>query len=108
MNNFKVGEKVVALTNPRKASDRPRVAGQVYTVLAVSYCSSCGMQAIDIGGRCQVGNLSDELQCNCGLCRLHYGRDWTSSIYFTRPISNTYKLEVAIPELLTIKETQLQ
>lgn len=102
--NFKVGEKVVALTNPENGRCQSRKAGNVYTVMAVSYCVGCGSQRINIG----VVDSAPFVRCYCGSRQPTQGFAWTGSRYFTRPISNEYKLEVAIPELITIKETQLQ
>lgn len=83
---FSVGEKVVALTNPENEECQPRVRGEVYKVLKLLYCSSCGCQAIHIGGKAKPVScvLNDLIQCECGSKQPHNGFDFTDSIYFVR------------------------
>lgn len=104
MNHFRVGEKVVALTNPGTSKSQPRKAGNVYRVMAVNYCVGCGQQRINIG----VASECSAIGCGCGSIQSSSGLHWTYSHLFTRPISNEYKMEVAIPELITIEKLQLQ
>lgn len=86
-----------------------RVEGNVYTVCAVRYCGACGMQMINIGQPYPPKPEYIGHKCTrCGGVLLYDGLAWTYSDLFTRPISNEYKLEVSIPELITIRETQLQ
>lgn len=105
-NNFKVGEKVVALKDSVEWSSQKRISGEVYTVHMVKYCEGCGKQLINIGQ--SFVSEYDGWRCKCGSPVYHRGFGWTKSEHFTRPISHEYKLEVAIPELLEIKIPQLQ
>lgn len=111
MNNqsFKVGEKVVALTDPTTPFSQRRKKGEVYTVKAVSYCSTCGKQSINIGP-CSNGNIIE-----CIGCRKEAptnGLAWTDSRHFTHPISISdcieYRVKVSLPELTELKELQNQ
>lgn len=110
--NFKVGEKVIAIPgNNVKAGEwgQPLSTKTVYTVLAVAYCSGCGQQRINVQGALPSNEFYPTIRCeSCGHEYPHNGLWWTRSKYFTRPISNSYKLEVSIPELLTITEPQYQ
>ena len=93
MKRFKIGEDVVALTNPLDEYGQPRVKGKVYPVLAVKYCSGCGGQKINIAGTCSINfDLED-----CGLCRKTTEADdlwWTDSNLFARPQELQAELEV--------------
>jgi hypothetical protein len=47
MKRFKIGDKVIALTNP-VGRVQPRVKGKIYIVKATKFCSECGDQCINI------------------------------------------------------------
>jgi hypothetical protein len=80
---FKIGDKVVSLTNPATEGSQPRVKGKTYNVKAIQYCSGCGEQVINLGYHLpdDVSNYSD---CNCGKEVFNEGLYWTLSKYFAR------------------------
>lgn len=80
MKKFKIGDKVVALTNPQDNMSQPRVKGHIYTVEAILYCNGCGVQTINIGERTN----SYILRCNCGTENQSKGLYWTESKHFAK------------------------
>ena len=97
---FKIGQKVVALTNPMNNLCQPRIKGNVYIVLDVSYCSKCGVQSINI-----TTNYTHhgEVLCGCGNNCPSQGKFWTDSILFA-PLDN---LEATIAELAEKEEYEV-
>lgn len=76
---LKVGDRVIALTNPKNERCQSRVKGNLYIVQAVSYCSGCGKQRINIGQRT---SSSSDVKCNCGTCQPSNGLFWTATRHF--------------------------
>lgn len=101
MNRFEVGQKVVALTNPRDSWCQPRIKGNTYTVMAIKYCVKCGEQLINIG------EMTDVLhgRCGCGNIYSINGLFWTYSKYFA-PLEEKSDEEIRIEE--KIKELLLE
>jgi hypothetical protein len=62
----KIGDRVVALTNPMDDDCQPRIKGHVYVVEAICYCAKCGKQAINIGQHIDESRYNDETECDCG------------------------------------------
>lgn len=95
---FKIGDKVVALTNPLSEGSQPRVKGKTYNVQAVRYCSGCGVQVINLGYHLPIPNnhiqYSEYSDCVCGKEALNEGLFWTLSKYFAK----VDDLETAIEE----------
>lgn len=78
---FKVGEKVIALTNPSSELGQPRKKGRLYKVNAVMYCSGCGNQVINIGVKSNITST----KCGCNNSQPTNGLWWTNSQHFVRP-----------------------
>lgn len=96
MGNFKIGEKVIALTNPRDPNSQPRVKGQLYEVLDVLYCSKCGEQLINIT---TIQTHSPTFYCECGQRRIpNHNKYWTYSRFFAKPEELQSELDRAIEE----------
>jgi len=89
--NFKIGQKVVALTNPPDDTCQPRVKGKIYTVIDVLYCHKCGIQSINLGYKAVHANV---VECICGVDKSNEGLRWTLSSLFA-PLDN---LESSITE----------
>ena len=101
MNKFKVGDKVIALTNPQSEGGQFRVKGQTYTVEAIQYCHACGCQNINIGEKPVFNSLY--IQCSCGSKQPHNNLGWTNSKYFA-PIDN---LENIMEEAIANEDYEL-
>lgn len=84
--NFKIGQKVVALTNPPNFRSQIRIKGNIYSVIDAIYCIGCGCQMISIGGG-SIEPTSEYMTCKCGrefmVGKLHY----TRSVHFA-PLDN--------------------
>lgn len=91
---FKIGDKVVSLTNPSSEGSQPRVKGKVYKVQAIQYCSGCGEQVINIGYR--LPNNAMYSDCNCGKEVFNEGLFWTLSKYFARVDNLATAIEEAV------------
>lgn len=76
--NFKIGQKVIALTNPLNSFSQFRVKGKIYIVKDIMYCCKTGMQSINIGGKAN----SNRTRCECGELHENKGLGWTHSKYF--------------------------
>jgi hypothetical protein len=76
----KIGDRVVALTNPPSDRSQFRVKGQIYKVVDVSYCSKCGNQTINIGQQTNCVNF----ECDCGFTSPTNGLHWTNSYLFVK------------------------
>lgn len=75
---FKVGDKVVALTDNPDKDCQPRKKGKIYSVHAVSYCPVNGAQFINLGVPTNIQGLF----CGCGQIHPTQGLDWTYSKHF--------------------------
>ena len=91
---FKIGDKVVALTNPKSEKCQPRIKGEVYVVNDIKYCSVCGVQCINIG-HFQMSS-SGRLLCGCGHADDNRGLAWTGSMFFAKVDECEDALELAI------------
>jgi len=74
----KIGDNVVALTDPENEECQPRKKGHVYTVFDVAYCPKCGVQEINIGPHTN----SAYTLCDCGGRHDTRGLFWTHSCLF--------------------------
>jgi protein-arginine kinase activator protein McsA len=81
MKNLKIGDQVIALTNPQGDYAQKRVKGNIYTVKDVLYCHSCGSQKINIG---MPKIKHNTVGCNCGAISDNKGLGWTSSNLFVK------------------------
>lgn len=45
---FQIGDKIIALSDSVSASSQIRKKGKIYEVTGIQYCSSCGIQTINI------------------------------------------------------------
>lgn len=96
MKNFKVGDIVVALTNPRTELCQSRIKGNEYNVGAILYCPHCGSQKINIG--C-VGTMSTLLCNSCGKGGIpNNGLAWTDSKHFILKEDMQETLEEALQD----------
>lgn len=88
---FKVGEKVIALnSSPETDTTRqPRVKGKIYEIKAISYCSGCGTQRVNIGYSSETS--TGMVNCHCGKRTPHEGLKWTNSEFFAK-LDNLDKL----------------
>ena len=74
----KVGDRVIALTDPFNEFSQPRKKGQIYTVKAVAYCPKCGAQKVNIGH----ASIYKMIECGCGCVTETNGLRWTNSFHF--------------------------
>jgi hypothetical protein len=92
---FKIGDKVVSLTNPTREGSQPRVKGKTYNVQAVQYCSGCGVQVINLGYRLP-NNTMRYSDCICGKEIFNEGLFWTLSKFFARADDLESAIEEAV------------
>jgi hypothetical protein len=92
MGKFKIGDRVVALTNPKHEHSQPRIKGKIYTVQDILYCSNCGIQLINISGLCDFNYLL----CECGSRCENYKQHWTTYKHFAKVDDLSSALEEAI------------
>jgi len=81
-NKFKIGDKVVALTDtpPAVASRcQPRKQGEVYSVLDSRECKTCTSQMINVS---DSPSKAEFLLCYCGDKIKTDGVHWTLSLNF--------------------------
>lgn len=79
---FKIGDKVVALTNtPANVLERcqPRKKGEVYKVIDTKECDNCGSQMVNVS---DTPSSREFLLCHCGGKLATDGVHWTLSINF--------------------------
>lgn len=96
MGNFKIGEKVIALTNPRDERSQPRVKGQLYEILDVLFCFSCGVQLINIT---TIQTARPSVFCECGQHGIpNDNKYWTLSKFFAKPEELQSELDRAVEE----------
>ena len=98
--NHKVGDKVVALSDPMTERSQPRIKGKIYVVKAVAYCPFCGCQSINIGVKVKDGRCKCSNQCGT---RENRGLAWTNSRHF----ANLYNLDEAIRVAVEGEEYEL-
>jgi hypothetical protein len=79
-NKHKISDKVVALSStPLEFADRcqPRIAGDVYTVIDVMFCNTCGSQVINVSN---TTTDREYLLCSCRRDKMPTkGVHWTMS-----------------------------
>jgi hypothetical protein len=92
---FKIGDKVVALTNSKTEMGQPRVKGKIYAVHAIQYCPACGEQKINLGISAPI-NTSSIIICTCNKKRPNEGLYWTSSKFFAKVDDLESALEEAV------------
>lgn len=82
-NRFNIDDKVVALSStPIEYADRcqPRVKGNVYRVLDIMFCNTCGSQVVNVSN---TPTDREYLLCSCRRDKmLTRGFHWTSSTSF--------------------------
>ena len=100
---FKVGQKVVALTNPKTLTSPIRVKGNIYTVFDIMYCVGCGTQLVDINTSRVCGGKGDHLICFCGSRQNNNATVWTASKVFA-PLDN---LSESIEEAVSNEDYEL-
>ncbi len=93
---FKAGETLIALSDPLNNQCQPRRKGHTYIVQEVSYCSGCGAQLINIGGKSQA--TSGSFGCKCGNKQNAKGLSWTYSIHFARPKDLDLEIAIAVKQ----------
>lgn len=94
---WKIGDEVIALTNPQDDSCQPRKKGKLYQVLDVLYCCKCGSQSINITTIPYNSNLyNNELECDCGSSQPSNNKSWTDSNLFIKPEEINETLELAL------------
>ena len=84
MRNFKIGDEAIALNSANGDRKQPRKKGRSYTVTDVLFCSSTGMQMINIDKTPGQGRTG-KLKCICGNHHDARGRAWTLSENFVHP-----------------------
>jgi hypothetical protein len=76
----KISDRVVALSStPLEFSERcqPRVRGEVYTVIDVMFCNTCGSQVVNVS---DTPTDREFLLCNCRRNKMPTkGVHWTTS-----------------------------
>lgn len=78
--NFKIGQKVIALSNSNTKYSQPRIKGCIYIVNKLMYTSCCGKQLINIGFKYEK---SPNFSCHtCNISQLNHGWHWTFSTEF--------------------------
>ena len=96
-----VGDKVIALTNPKTRVCQPRIKGETYVVDQISYCNKCGDQRINIGiSKVTESNL---IICNCGSEQFNEGLAWTNSKHF----ANLKELNTILKKLENAEEYEI-
>jgi hypothetical protein len=96
MSKFKIGERVIALTDPLHPKSQPRVKGQLYTVLDVNYCFKCGVQAINIT---TISTPNPYYYCECGQDSIpNRNKYWTLSRFFAKPEELSDELDKCLEE----------
>lgn len=110
MARFKIGQKVVAI---RANSTNNITKGNIYTIEGFNCCPKCGDTNVFLIEKKKVYSYITCVKSRggCGHVDLN-ARDRYDEKLFA-PLANTadaieYKMKVSIPELIEIKETQLQ
>ena len=93
---FTIGEDAIALSNPMfGALSQPRIKGKTYKVLAVQYCTRCGIQSINVAGRTPEF-YRPLVSCDCGSIQNNEGLWWTNSTEFIKPEDVQQAIEAAV------------
>ncbi len=82
--NFNIGDKVIALTNPLDQYCQPRKKGNKYIINGLLYCCKCGHQMINIGKKINRTIMNDTIECFCGNTQNADGNFWTSNKHFIK------------------------
>ena len=78
---FKVGDEIIAITNPSNNYCQQREIGETYTVKHITYCTCCGTQMVNITDtNCNYKNGN----CGCGTQYHTRGMFWTGSKHFIK------------------------
>lgn len=99
MGQFKIGDKVIALTNPEDNCCQPRIKGNIYVVEAILYCHKCGKQSINIGEKATLEEFihPDHVECECGAITIDDGKlFYTDSELFAKVDDLEEELEEAV------------
>jgi hypothetical protein len=96
MSKFNVGDKVICIVARKDHRGQPREVGHQYVVQAIKYCSGCGIQAINIMGKCDSGYVKSG--CICGEINPNKGLWWTASNYFVKVDDIQLAIEEAVKE----------
>jgi protein-arginine kinase activator protein McsA len=94
---YKVGQRVVALSNSKPNSIQPRVKGKIYTIDSILFCSGCGKQFLNFGTIADEG-CDKYGTCSCGTKTDGRGLVWTSSIFYAPIDDIDSQIEKAIEE----------
>lgn len=95
MNNFKIGETVIALTNPHSERCQDRIKGKEYTVTNIFYCQTTGEQMININNNTRNHNVI--IRCVCGQRHNTYSNlQFTLSKLFVRPQNISEQIKKAV------------
>jgi hypothetical protein len=97
-NKHKINDKVVALNStPIEFADRcqPRIKGDVYTVIDVMFCNTCGEQVVNVS---DTATEREYLLCSCRRDKMPTkGMHWTVSAHFA-PIDEMLNHAVEIED----------
>ena len=94
---FKIGDRVISLTNPLNSQCQPRIKGNEYTINKVMYCSSCGQEMVNIGPLSRTGNVMCQFD---GSIINNGGFMMTRSVHFVK----IDDIDIAIEELLKVED----
>jgi hypothetical protein len=89
---MKIGDKVIALSNPPDERCQFRMKGSVYMVNAVSYCVMCMKTLINIGQR----SYHKEVMCKCGMLMDTKGFMWTPQDEFVLLSDKEFAMQNAV------------
>lgn len=100
MENFKIGETVIALNSTKRYGNgyvdhHPREKGKTYVIKDVCYCSKCGQQNVNVGYKWRSADL---MNCDCGNSQNDYGLGWSESFNFIRPSELKQKIAEAVEQ----------
>jgi len=100
---FNIGDTVVSLNCNTDDSGQPRIRGKIYKVKDVLYCSSCGIQVINLGG--DATKNSGMFKCTCEELKHNNGLSWTLSEQFE--IAHADSLARSIEEAIDKEDYEL-
>jgi hypothetical protein len=89
---MKIGDKVIALSNPPDDRCQFRSKGSVYMVNAVSYCVMCMKTLINIGQRSNHAAV----MCKCGMMMETQGLMWTPQDEFVLLADKEFAMQNAV------------
>ena len=84
MDNLRIGDKVVAITNSHSQSAQKRNKGNIYTIHDIIKCSCCGKILINVGGVYNKPTIS----CICGNIFETNMLGWTNTDHFIKYIKS--------------------